>query len=132
MVIRLNQRFLKNLQTIDIARNMICTNVHITIHRKNAMNNNSDPMYKKYNDEDFTEAKGVSEVPALKQLQAEASGKPRITMRVDNDVLAAFKEKAATSGGSYQTMMNEALKQFLQGETLADVVRTTIRKELHQ
>jgi len=28
--------------------------------------------------------------------------------------------------------MNEALRQFAQGLTLADVVRETIRKELHQ
>jgi len=29
-------------------------------------------------------------------------------------------------------LMNEALRQFAQGITLADVVRETIRKELHQ
>jgi hypothetical protein len=28
--------------------------------------------------------------------------------------------------------MNEALKQFAQGLTLADVVRETIKQELHQ
>jgi hypothetical protein len=34
-------------------------------------------------------------------------------------------------GASYQTMMNEALSQFVSGWTLVDVVRETIRKELH-
>jgi hypothetical protein len=34
------------------------------------------------------------------------------------------------SGGDYQTLINEALWQFAQGITLADVVRETIRKEL--
>jgi hypothetical protein len=28
-------------------------------------------------------------------------------------------------------LMNEALQQFVQGRTLADVVRETIRQELH-
>jgi hypothetical protein len=36
------------------------------------------------------------------------------------------------SGGNYQALMNEALRQFVQGITLVDVVRETIRKELHQ
>jgi hypothetical protein len=35
-------------------------------------------------------------------------------------------------GGNYQTLMNEALYQYAQGTTLADVVRETIRQELHQ
>jgi len=74
----------------------------------------------------------VSTTPALQQLQSESSGKTRITMRIDNEILLAFKAKAENTGGNYQTMMNEALKQFLQGETLADVVRQTIRQELHQ
>jgi hypothetical protein len=48
-----------------------------------------------YADMDFNEAKPVSEIPALKQLQAENSGsKARITMRVDNDTLAIFKASA--------------------------------------
>ena len=53
-------------------------------------------------------------------------------MRVDNAILALFKARAEMSGGSYQTLMNEALKQFAQGENLAEVVRQTIRQELHQ
>jgi hypothetical protein len=36
------------------------------------------------------------------------------------------------SGGNYQTLMNEALKQFAQGLTLADVIRETIKQELHR
>jgi uncharacterized protein (DUF4415 family) len=96
------------------------------------MNNNSEPLYNRYADLDFSDAKSVSEIPALAQLQAEQGGKSRITMRVDNDTLAIFKARAAISGGNYQTLMNEALRQFAQGLTLADVVRETIRQELHQ
>lgn len=53
-------------------------------------------------------------------------------MRVDNETLAIFKARAEMSGSSYQTLMNEGLKQFSQGLTLANVVRKTIRQELHQ
>ena len=46
--------------------------------------------------------------------------------------LQQILDRAEMSGGNYQTLMNEALRQFAQGITLADVVRETIRKELHQ
>lgn len=94
------------------------------------MKASSDDMYDKYKDDDFADAKPVSQIPALAKLQAEHGNKTRITMRVDTDVLAAFKARAEMSGGSYQAMMNEALKQFIQGQTLVDVVKQTIRQEL--
>lgn len=81
---------------------------------------------------DFSTAKRAKNVPHLAKLQAEAVGKTRITMRIDNTVLMAFKAYAEESGGSYQTMMNEALRQYVAGLTLSDVVRKTIREELHQ
>lgn len=96
------------------------------------MSNNSDPLFEKYADLDFSNAKPVSAIPALAKLQAEQGGKSRITIRVDNDTLATFKARAAITGGNYQTLINEALRQFAQGQTLADVVRETIREELHR
>lgn len=95
------------------------------------MNANSDPIYNEFADADFADAKPVSAVPALAALQAAHGGKSRITMRVDNATLAIFKARAEMTGGNYQTLMNEALFLFAQGQTLADVVRETIRKELH-
>ncbi len=80
---------------------------------------------------DFSHAKRAKDVPHLVKLQAEMAGKTRITMRVDNAVLAAFKARAESSGGSYQTMMNEALKQYALGLSLSDMVRETIREEMH-
>ena len=94
------------------------------------MKNSSDPIFNRYADMDFADAKPVSKIPALAQLQAE-HGKSRITMRVDNATLAVFKQRAESTGGNYQSLMNEALSQYVQGLTLADVVRDTIRKELH-
>lgn len=85
-------------------------------------------MHEKYKDFDFTDAKPVCETPHLAKLQAEAGGKSRITMRVDNDVLATFKARAEMIGGNYQTLMNDALKQFTQGLKLSDVVREAIHE----
>ncbi|MHB1360121.1 MAG: BrnA antitoxin family protein [Rhodocyclaceae bacterium] len=95
------------------------------------MNNNSDPLFVRYAGMDFTDAKPVAEVLALARLQAERGGKSRITIRVDNATLAVFKARAEMTGGNYQTLINEALARFAQGQTLADVVRETIRQELH-
>ncbi|MCL1861640.1 MAG: BrnA antitoxin family protein [Proteobacteria bacterium] len=79
---------------------------------------------------DFSQAKRATDVPHLAKLQAEMAGKTRITMRVDNETLSAFKAHAQAKGGSYQTLMNAALGDYLKGQTLADVVRETIREEL--
>lgn len=95
------------------------------------MNANSDPVFNQYADTDFADAKPVKDVPSLAALQAAQGGKSRITMRVDNATLAIFKARAEMTGGNYQTLMNDALQQFAQGQTLADVVRETIRQELH-
>lgn len=95
------------------------------------MSSNSDPSFKQYADMDFSSAKSVKNIPALVKLQAAQGGKSRITMRVDNATLAVFKVQAEMTGGNYQTLMNEALAEFAQGRRLADVVRETIKQELH-
>ena len=92
------------------------------------MKASSDKKHDKYKNYDFTDAKPVTETPHLSKLQAQAGGKSRITMRVDNDVLAAFKARAEMIGGNYQTLMNDALKQFAQGLKLSDVVREAIHE----
>ena len=95
------------------------------------MSNNSDPTFEQYADMYFNSAKSVKDTPALAKLQAAQGGKSRITMRVDNATLAVFKVQAEMTGGNYQTLMNEALAEFAQGRRLADVVRETIKQELH-
>ena len=95
------------------------------------MSNNSDPLFDRYANMDFSDAKPVSAVPALAQLQAAQGGKTRVTMRVDNDVLAIFKARAEITGGNYQTLINQALRDAAHGVTLAEVVRQTIREEMH-
>ena len=90
----------------------------------------SDKEFEKFKNYDFAEAKAVAETPHLAKLQAQAGRKARITMRVDSDVLAIFKARAEMVGGNYQTLMNEALRQFTQGLTLADVLRDAVRETL--
>lgn len=92
----------------------------------------SDKLYEKYKDYDFADAKPVNETPHLEKLQAHAGKKARITMRVDSDILAIFKARAAMAGGNYQTLMNEALKQYAQGLTLAEVVREAVHDALER
>jgi uncharacterized protein (DUF4415 family) len=60
-------------------------------------------------------------------------GKVRITIRIDADILNWFREKVNQGGGgNYQTMMNEALRAYIQSEdkTLEDTLRKVIREEL--
>jgi uncharacterized protein (DUF4415 family) len=65
---------------------------------------------------------------------AQASGKARITIWIDESVLASFRERAAKEGRGYQTLINDALKTAA-GEKSARVtlssLRRVIREELH-
>jgi len=61
------------------------------------------------------------------------AGKTRITIRLDNDVLAWFKaEVHQAGGGSYQTLINRALREHLgaAGTSLEDRLRRVLREEL--
>lgn len=60
-------------------------------------------------------------------------GKTRITIRLDDDVVAWFREQAhLAGGGNYQTMINTALRQVMAraGEPLEEVIRRVVRDEL--
>jgi uncharacterized protein (DUF4415 family) len=64
---------------------------------------------------------------------APASGKTRITIRLDDDVLAWFRDEVnKAGGGNYQTLINEALRQFIsqKQEPLEKVIRRILREEL--
>jgi uncharacterized protein (DUF4415 family) len=90
------------------------------------MKASSDPEFTRYKNLDFADAKPVAKTPHLKRLQA-IGAKSRITMRVDSDVVAIFRARAELSGGNYQTMMNDALKQFAQGITLGEMLDRRVR-----
>jgi uncharacterized protein (DUF4415 family) len=60
-------------------------------------------------------------------------GKVRITIRIDADILNWFREKVnERGGGNYQTMMNDALRSYVQhqDQTLEETIRKVIREEL--
>ena len=57
--------------------------------------------------------------------------KQRVNIFLDGAVIEHFKSKAGERGG-YQTLINEALKQAIQAETIEGVVRKTIREELRR
>ncbi|WGZ95842.1 MAG: BrnA antitoxin family protein [Candidatus Thiothrix putei] len=89
-------------------------------------------MYDKFKDYDFADAKPVAKIPALAQLQVESGGKTRITMYVDDDVLAAFRTQAEEQGIGYQTAINQVLRDYLhQGESMLEqLLRKVIREEM--
>ena len=61
------------------------------------------------------------------------SGKRRITIRLDDDILAWFRGQVhAAGGGSYQTLINSALKEYVsqRREPLEDTLRRVLREEL--
>lgn len=91
---------------------------------------NSDPEFARYKNLDFADAMPVAKTSHLKRLQAAAGPKSRITMRVDSDVVAIFRARAELSGGNYQTMMNDALKQFAQGITLGEILDRRVRETI--
>ena len=63
----------------------------------------------------------------------QSPGKTRITIRLDDDLLEWFREQAhAAGGGSYQTMINAALRDYVTSsrEPLRKTLRAVIREEL--
>lgn len=62
-------------------------------------------------------------------------GKTRITIRLDDDVLDWFRDRAnQAGGGNYQTMINAALRDYIaqSSEPLEDTLRRVVREELER
>jgi uncharacterized protein (DUF4415 family) len=61
-------------------------------------------------------------------------GKERITIRLDTDILEYFRDAVDRAGtGNYQTLINDALRAFIEGgqkPTLEETLRRVIREEL--
>jgi uncharacterized protein (DUF4415 family) len=82
-------------------------------------------------DYDFSKAKRARDVPHLAKLQAEAKGKTRITIMLDNVVLETFRAQAKAEGIGYQTLVNRALRKYLsQKPVTEETVRKVVREEL--
>ncbi|OLT59840.1 BrnA antitoxin family protein [Moorena bouillonii] len=75
---------------------------------------------------DFSKGKRGAVIPS--------KGKTRITIYLDDEILALFREQAETAGIGYQTLINEALKKHIllpneQPLTQGDL-RRILREEL--
>ena len=76
--------------------------------------------------EDFSKGKRGAVVKA-------DPNKIRITIRLDGDIIEHFKKQVHDAGGgNYQTLLNDALRSFIQSksEPLEDTLRKVIREEL--
>jgi uncharacterized protein (DUF4415 family) len=61
------------------------------------------------------------------------SGKTRITIRLDDDILEWFRSQVhEAGGGNYQSLINRTLREYVQSnkESLADTLRVIVREEL--
>ena len=85
-------------------------------------------VYEKYKDADFAKAKRATAVPLLNRLRTEKS---RITILIDTPVLAEFRTRSEAQGIGYQTLINEALREYLgiQSELNADI-KKLVRQEV--
>ena len=77
---------------------------------------------------DFSKAKRGPVIPVPK-------GKTRITIRLDEDVIAWFRDQVyKAAGGNYQSLINDALRQFIarSREPLEETLRRVIREEIRR
>lgn len=75
---------------------------------------------------DFSKAKRGPAVPV-------PTGKTRITIRLDDDVIEWFKAQVeAAGGGNYQSLINAALREQIRNteEPLEKTLRRVLREEL--
>jgi uncharacterized protein (DUF4415 family) len=73
---------------------------------------------------DFTDAKRGAVL--------DSTGKTRITIWVDNDVLAAYRARASEEGRGYQTLINDTLKAATTdaAPVTLNAIRRLLREEL--
>ncbi|MBK7929617.1 MAG: BrnA antitoxin family protein [Bryobacterales bacterium] len=73
--------------------------------------------------------------PVLRTPQGKTRVKTRVTIRLDEDVLAWFRKRVEDAGGgSYQTLINDALRAAIEQkrEPLEATLRRVIREELRK
>jgi uncharacterized protein (DUF4415 family) len=82
------------------------------------------PVAEKYRNIDFSRAKRGAVVKA-------EPGKTKISIRLDNTVIAYFRKAVDDAGGgNYQSLINDALLEHLRRDSTAELVRQVVREEL--
>jgi hypothetical protein len=61
-----------------------------------------------------------------------SKGKTRITIYIDDNIREEFRSRAEEAGTGYQTMINEALKEYLDNSSEKPVTETTLRRILQE
>jgi len=59
------------------------------------------------------------------------TGKTRITIYIDDDLLEEFRDRADAAGRGYQTMINEALREYL-GKSRKPIDEATLRRVIRE
>lgn len=73
---------------------------------------------------DFSQGKRGEIIPS--------KGKTRITIYLDDEILASFRERAEAAGTGYQTMINEALKAHLRNPSEQPLTENDLRRVLRE
>ncbi|WP_416274746.1 BrnA antitoxin family protein [Lamprobacter sp.] len=60
-----------------------------------------------------------------------SDGKTQIRLHLDDDILAALRERAATEGRGYQTLLNELLRASLLSDS-APLTEAKLRQVLRE
>jgi uncharacterized protein (DUF4415 family) len=60
------------------------------------------------------------------------TGKTRITIYLDDAILETFRKRAEAAGKGYQTLINDALREYLSKDSgsLDETLRRIIREEM--
>jgi uncharacterized protein (DUF4415 family) len=75
---------------------------------------------------DFSTAKRGAIIPTI-------PGKTRSTIRLNNEVIDWFRAQVnEAGGGNYQSLINEALKDYVKQRGLETTLRRLIREELRR
>lgn len=94
-----------------------------------------DPDNPALTDAQLAQMRPLREVdPKLYQaMRRDIAGKTRITLYLDNDVLAEFRRRAGDRPPGYQTLINQALREYLAlnpGPLDEPTLRRVLREEL--
>jgi uncharacterized protein (DUF4415 family) len=58
-------------------------------------------------------------------------GKSKISIRLDNAILDYFRNQVERAGGgNYQSLINDALRGYIERASLADTLRTVVKEEV--
>lgn len=79
-------------------------------------------------DFDFSKAKRATDVVHLNRLR---DGKTRITIMLDNNLLDEFRRRAGDGPPGYQTLINQALRDYIAGQDLS-IEREKLKELIEQ